>query len=660
MEESEDEQEGEEDEEDEELDDDLWIVEKIQKMRYNGKLKRVEFLVLWEADKSKSWEPIENFHSGYDNVEIERFRTENPEQFDDVTDKSTATKKKGRPKKLQKRITKDIDDEPDETAQGESKRLADPNKLQDPSEKTPRKTKLRDGKIIDSNDQKQEVSSRKWSVGRSKKRPPTQMAENETSSCMKPREKSTRSQAEVYLPPLKRSRSKCQVSAPQPSNSSLQLSQCISESVPRRSRTRCRTTSDTTIEEDSMIALSDPKNHNFMQNKNTASGSRNKSTSQMGRSQSKASDDVIISEVSPIVTRRSRSRSHVSSLMENPPPLTRSRSIPQKATTIPTTRSRSRGRFELSGNSGAEIRIERNLPRPVEQSSSRHGQSQSEAIIVSEVSSRRSRSRCRVASLKETPPSLSTTRSKPIQQEKSIRHPRSRSRSRVVLSENSCAEIIKKRNPPRSKSVVGRPQSNNEDEKKKNQKVPTRVRSKSVSYEISKLVPNRHVSRVPPDFYEMQILWTQISEKTTPTELSEYKSGLQKLLTGRVSCLKPIFQLLPTLPIELYETHEKLYSLFCEITGAFPFKYHQGSNLISRHSIADKSQIGAQILLECLSQNILPFDVVNDQTTLLAIHNFIRIGIKDMLEDIVEKLPKGRNVITENDLQGSLSSKLLG
>lgn len=314
------------------------------------------------------------------------------------------------------------------------------------------------------------------------------MAENETSSCMKPREKSTRSQAEVYLPPLKRSRSKCQVSAPQPSNSSLQLSQCISESVPRRSRTRCRTTSDTTIEEDSMIALSDPKNHNFMQNKNTASGSRNKSTSQMGRSQSKASDDVIISEVSPIVTRRSRSRSHVSSLMENPPPLTRSRSIPQKATTIPTTRSRSRGRFELSGNSGAEIRIERNLPRPVEQSSSRHGQSQSEAIIVSEVSSRRSRSRCRVASLKETPPSLSTTRSKPIQQEKSIRHPRSRSRSRVVLSENSCAEIIKKRNPPRSKSVVGRPQSNNEDEKKKNQKVPTRVRSKSVSYEISKLV----------------------------------------------------------------------------------------------------------------------------------------------------------------------------
>lgn len=114
-------------------------VEKVQEMRYNGKLKRVEFLVLWQADKSTSWEPIENFHGGYENLEIQRFQTEHPKRFEDVTNKATVANKKGRPKKQQTWITKDIDDDiyekPDESAQGEAKRLADPNRLQDPSEK---------------------------------------------------------------------------------------------------------------------------------------------------------------------------------------------------------------------------------------------------------------------------------------------------------------------------------------------------------------------------------------------------------------------------------------------------------------------------------------------------------------------------------------------
>lgn len=138
----EDEQGGEEDEEDEEeeeIDEDHWVVEKVQEMRYNGKLKRVEFLVLWQADKSTSWEPIENFHGGYENLEIQRFQTEHPKRFEDVTNKATVANKKGRPKKQQTWITKDIDDDiyekPDESAQGEAKRLADPNRLQDPSEK---------------------------------------------------------------------------------------------------------------------------------------------------------------------------------------------------------------------------------------------------------------------------------------------------------------------------------------------------------------------------------------------------------------------------------------------------------------------------------------------------------------------------------------------
>ena len=89
-------------------------------------------------------------------------------------------------------------------------------------------------------------------------------------------------------------------------------------------------------------------------------------------------------------------------------------------------------------------------------------------------------------------------------------------------------------------------------------------------------------------------------------------------------------------------------------------------------------------MLECLHYGVLPFDVPNEMTVLNQIRNYVRvrksiyvvnphgsqrlliekmqffqIGIKDMLQEIVDRLPEGRNTITEDDIKGNLVLNLL-
>uniref|UniRef100_A0A1I7UXJ8 MRG domain-containing protein n=1 Tax=Caenorhabditis tropicalis TaxID=1561998 RepID=A0A1I7UXJ8_9PELO len=168
------------------------------------------------------------------------------------------------------------------------------------------------------------------------------------------------------------------------------------------------------------------------------------------------------------------------------------------------------------------------------------------------------------------------------------------------------------------------------------------------------------VSHPPRQFYEMQRIWSEISSRLTDDMLSSYKRTLLRLIVGRSSCLHPIRRLMPNLPADLFGAHERLYNLLCDASGAYPFKYHKGSTLISRHSLADTSQIGAQIMIECLDKKIVPFDILNEMPVLSRIETYVRIGIKDMLEEIVEQLPPDRNNITVADLKESLSSRLLG
>ncbi|EFP10320.1 hypothetical protein CRE_23615 [Caenorhabditis remanei] len=166
-------------------------------------------------------------------------------------------------------------------------------------------------------------------------------------------------------------------------------------------------------------------------------------------------------------------------------------------------------------------------------------------------------------------------------------------------------------------------------------------------------------SRTPPEFYEMASLWSKLASEISEDMLCDYKFSLRDILTGRVSCLIPIKTMVPDLPDDMLPIHERLYNLICQSSGAYPFKNHEGTKLVSKHRLTDGNQIGAQIMLECLHYGVLPFDVPNEMTVLNQIRNYVRIGIKDMLQEIVDRLPEGRNTIKEEDIKGNLVLNLL-
>ncbi|EGT41074.1 hypothetical protein CAEBREN_00126 [Caenorhabditis brenneri] len=163
----------------------------------------------------------------------------------------------------------------------------------------------------------------------------------------------------------------------------------------------------------------------------------------------------------------------------------------------------------------------------------------------------------------------------------------------------------------------------------------------------------------PSEFHEMQKIWSNLILCLTPEGLRDYKKGLIRLLTGRVSSLQPLQEIFPNFPNELRSSHHRLYSLLCQCSGAYPFKNHEGSRLISQQKLADTSQIGAQIIVESLFNKVVPFDISRESNVLTQIETYVRIGIKDMLEEAVKQLPTDRNTITAADIKESLSSRLL-
>lgn len=166
-------------------------------------------------------------------------------------------------------------------------------------------------------------------------------------------------------------------------------------------------------------------------------------------------------------------------------------------------------------------------------------------------------------------------------------------------------------------------------------------------------------SRVPAEFYEMRTLWAKLLKDLPVGMLPEYKACLRGHLTGRLSCLNPITENVLRFPQQLVSTHNRLYGLLCQSSGAYPFKNHEGSTLASKHHLADTSQIGAQIMLECLNNGVLPFDTTTEITIMNQIQTYVRIGIKDMLQEIFEQLPADRTNIIVSDLKESLVSRLL-
>ncbi|PIC52294.1 hypothetical protein B9Z55_002460 [Caenorhabditis nigoni] len=162
-------------------------------------------------------------------------------------------------------------------------------------------------------------------------------------------------------------------------------------------------------------------------------------------------------------------------------------------------------------------------------------------------------------------------------------------------------------------------------------------------------MPFKNTTTEPRKFKEMQELWSKLVNDIPEGMFPDYKLCLRDMLTGRVSSQNSVASLVPGLPSRAVPTHNKLYH---------PCKYHEGTKLVSQHKLADTSQIGAQMILECLENGVVPFDPNAETRILKEIQTYVRIGIKDMLQDMVERLPKDRNIITADDLKETLVARL--
>ncbi|PIC52289.1 hypothetical protein B9Z55_002458 [Caenorhabditis nigoni] len=171
-------------------------------------------------------------------------------------------------------------------------------------------------------------------------------------------------------------------------------------------------------------------------------------------------------------------------------------------------------------------------------------------------------------------------------------------------------------------------------------------------------MPFKNTTTEPRKFKEMQELWSKLVNDIPEGMFPDYKLCLRDMLTGRVSSQNSVASLVPGLPSRAVPTHNKLYVLLYEASGAHPCKYHEGTKLVSQHKLADTSQIGAQMILECLENGVVPFDPNAETRILKEVQTYVRIGIKDMLQDMVERLPKDRNIITADDLKETLVARL--
>ncbi|CAI2322135.1 unnamed protein product [Caenorhabditis sp. 36 PRJEB53466] len=51
--------------------------------------------------------------------------------------------------------------------------------------------------------------------------------------------------------------------------------------------------------------------------------------------------------------------------------------------------------------------------------------------------------------------------------------------------------------------------------------------------------------------------------------------------------------------------------------------------LISRHWLSDSTKIGAQILLECLDRDVLPFNIVDNAELCEVIQTYVRVDRRE-------------------------------
>ncbi|ULU11958.1 hypothetical protein L5515_001447 [Caenorhabditis briggsae] len=121
---------GEGEQEEDEDGEPVWQVREITRAKVEG--KKIVLFVTWDLDGSTSWEPLENFPEELNHEVVKDFVNRFPDKW--------ATVQKNLEKKTRKNWTytvvdADMYEKPDESAPKEAKRLADPNRLEDPTEK---------------------------------------------------------------------------------------------------------------------------------------------------------------------------------------------------------------------------------------------------------------------------------------------------------------------------------------------------------------------------------------------------------------------------------------------------------------------------------------------------------------------------------------------
>ncbi|CAO4361632.1 unnamed protein product [Caenorhabditis nigoni] len=121
---------GEVEQEEDENGEPVWQVREITRAKVEG--KKIVLFVTWDLDGSTSWEPLDHFPEGLKHERVIDFKNRFPDKW--------ATVQKNLEKKTRKNWTytvvdADMYEKPDESAPKEAQRLADPNRLEDSTEK---------------------------------------------------------------------------------------------------------------------------------------------------------------------------------------------------------------------------------------------------------------------------------------------------------------------------------------------------------------------------------------------------------------------------------------------------------------------------------------------------------------------------------------------
>ncbi|CAB3408834.1 unnamed protein product [Caenorhabditis bovis] len=160
---------------------------------------------------------------------------------------------------------------------------------------------------------------------------------------------------------------------------------------------------------------------------------------------------------------------------------------------------------------------------------------------------------------------------------------------------------------------------------------------------MSRIIETTPIGLECDDYEELEKLWHAIVKGMKVETTTKYYNVLRKLIMGRVSILQNITELVPNFPADMISVHQEFCNALSKKSGVFPYQYHKGTELISKHYVGGVSEFGALGILCCLYHGVMPFDMDESRFAITRISSIVRDSIKDSLEKAVQSSKRDNN-----------------